>query len=138
MRNVLKSVPAVAGAYFTMAASRALAFDAPGTQPNVTVPSALNPDDPGGLNKIKPTGASTDLLLNIRVITNTLILGVGIVAVLMLIIGGFRYVFSQGNEKAVTGAKDTIVYAIIGIIVCLVAYAAVNFVLGQFTQTPAV
>lgn len=136
MRNVLKSVPAVAGAYFTMIASRALAVDATGIQPSVAVPSALNPDDTGGLAKVKPSGASTDLLLNIRVITNTLILGVGIVAVLMLIIGGFRYVFSQGNEKAVTGAKDTIVYAIIGIIVCLVAYAAVNFVLGQFTQQP--
>jgi hypothetical protein len=135
MRNILKSLPALAGAHFTLMTSRALAVDSSGVAPGAAVPSTLNPS--GDLNQVRPTGASTDLLTNIRVITNTLILGVGIVAVLMLIIGGFRYVFSQGNEKAVTGAKDTIVYAIIGIIVALVAFAAVNFVLSQFTQTPA-
>ena len=49
----------------------------------------------------------------------------------MLIIGGFRYVFSQGNEKAVSGAKDTILYSIIGIVVALLAFAIVNFVLNS-------
>ena len=54
----------------------------------------------------------------------------------MLIIGGFRYVFSQGNEKAVTGAKDTILYAIIGLVIAILSYAIVNFVLGGLSETP--
>jgi len=137
MRNTLKSLPLAVGTYLMVAANHAFAVEVTGANPSVAVPSALNPDATGGLGGVRPSGASTDLITNIRVITNTLILGIGIVAVLMLIIGGFRYVFSQGNEKAVTGAKDTIVYAIIGIIVALVAFAAVNFVIGQFSQTPA-
>jgi len=90
----------------------------------------------GGVECSAGTGSGSDLITNIRVITNTLIMVVGIASVVMLIIGGFRYVLSQGNEKAVTGAKDNIVYAIIGLIVALIAFAVVNFVLGQFSATP--
>ena len=90
----------------------------------------------GGIACGSSTGAGSDLLLNVRTITNTLLIGVGIVSVIMLIIGGFRYAFSQGNEKAVSGAKDTIIYAIIGLIVAIVAFAVVNFVIGQFSRNP--
>lgn len=62
-------------------------------------------------------------------ITNTLLFIAGAAAVLFIIIGGLRYVLSSGNEKAITGAKDTILYAIIGVIVTVIAYAIVNFVL---------
>ena len=46
----------------------------------------------------------------------------------MLIIGGLRYVISQGDANNVKQAKDTILYAIIGIVVAILAYAVVNFV----------
>ena len=49
----------------------------------------------------------------------------------MLIYGGIRYTVSGGESAAVTSAKNTILYAIIGIIVALLAYAIVNFVLGN-------
>ncbi len=76
-------------------------------------------------------GLSQDALTaSISNIVNILIFVIGMVAVIMLIVGGFRYVFSQGNEKAVQGAKDTILYSIIGIIVAVLAFAIVNFVLG--------
>jgi TRAP-type C4-dicarboxylate transport system permease small subunit len=52
----------------------------------------------------------------------------------MLVIGGLRYVTSNGDQNAVTGAKNTIMYAIIGIIVAFLAYAAVNFVITQLQQ----
>jgi hypothetical protein len=61
-------------------------------------------------------------------IADTLIYIVGAVAVIMLIIGGLRYVISQGSSEAVKQAKDTILYAIIGIVVAILAYAVVNFV----------
>ena len=56
---------------------------------------------------------------------------VGAVAVIMLIVGGFRYVTSNGDQNSVTTAKNTIMYALIGIIVAFLAYAAVNFVTSQ-------
>ena len=50
----------------------------------------------------------------------------------MLIIGGIRYVISQGDAKQIESAKNTILYAVIGIIVALLAYAIVTFVVNSF------
>lgn len=69
-----------------------------------------------------------------RTITNILLFLVGAISVIMLIIGGIRYVVSNGDQNAVTSAKNTILYAIIGIIVAFLAYAAVNFVTTQLIQ----
>lgn len=55
---------------------------------------------------------------------------IGILAVVMLIFGGFRYVVSSGNKDAVTSAKNTILYAVIGLLVALFAYAIIQFVLN--------
>lgn len=85
-----------------------------------------------GANSAKTAEQQDDLVSQIQVITNTMLFAIGVVAVIMLIIGGFRYVFSAGNQQNVTAAKDTILYAVIGIVVALLAYAIVNFVLGQF------
>lgn len=85
------------------------------------------------VNNITPAGTNTDLTAYVQSIINILIAVIGIVAVIMLIVGGFRYVFSQGNEKAVQGAKDTILYAIIGIVVAILSFAIVNFVLKGLT-----
>lgn len=63
-------------------------------------------------------------------ITSTVLYAVGIVSVIMLIYGGFRYIMSGGDSKKVTDAKNTILYAIIGLIIAVLAYAIVHFVLG--------
>ena len=65
-------------------------------------------------------------------ITNVLLLLIGAVAVIMLIIGGIRYTISGGDSAAVTSAKNTILYAIVGIVVAILAYAIVNFVITSF------
>ena len=62
-------------------------------------------------------------------ITNTVLYIVGIISVIMLIYGGLRYVISGGDSKKVTDAKNTILYAIIGLIITILSYAIVNFVL---------
>ncbi len=82
------------------------------------------------VDTITPTGTNTDLTAQIQTIINLLIGLIAVSAVVMLIIGGFRYVFSQGEEKATKGAKDTILYAIIGIVVSILAFAIVNFVIA--------
>lgn len=63
-------------------------------------------------------------------ITNAALFLIGAVSVLMLIYGGIRYTTSGGNAKSVTDAKNTILYAIVGIVVALLAFAIVNFVIG--------
>lgn len=56
---------------------------------------------------------------------------VGVAAVIMIIIGGFRYVTSNGDSNAISGAKNTILYAIIGIVVAAFAQIIVRFVLSR-------
>ena len=70
-------------------------------------------------------------------ITNTILYIVGILAVIMLIIGGIRYVVSGGDSKKVTDAKNTILYAIIGLIICFLAFAIVNFVIAALPNSGA-
>ena len=61
-----------------------------------------------------------------------LLFAIGIIAVIMIIIGGIRYVTSNGDSSQVTSAKNTILYAVVGLVVALLAYAIVNFVIGAF------
>lgn len=77
---------------------------------------------------------NTDLIKTIGNII-TIILGlVGVVAVIMLIIGGFKYTVSGGNDKSVEAAKNQIMYAVIGIVITLLAAGIVQFVLGQLNN----
>lgn len=62
-------------------------------------------------------------------VANILIFIVGAVAVLMLIIGGMRYALSGGDQAGLTSGKNTIIYAIVGIVIAVASYAIVNFVL---------
>lgn len=70
-----------------------------------------------------------------RTITNILLFIIGAIAVIMLVIGGIRYTTSNGDSNSVSAAKNTILYAIIGIIVAILAYAIVNFVVGGLAGT---
>lgn len=67
----------------------------------------------------------------IRNIVNTLLFIVGAISVVMLIYGGLRYSASAGNPNAVTSAKNTIMYAIVGLVVAFAAFAIVNWVMDQ-------
>jgi len=87
-----------------------------------------------GADAAKGEGQSDSLFGNdgiFRVITNAALYVIGAVSVLMLIYGGIRYTISGGDTAAVTNAKNTILYAVIGIVVALLAYAIVNFVLSS-------
>ena len=86
-------------------------------------------------------GCPSDLFGNtgvFRQVTNTILYIVGIIAVIMLIIGGIKYVVSGGDSKKVTDAKNTVLYAIIGLVVCFLAYAIVNFVISALPTSEKV
>lgn len=94
--------------------------------------SASNPAQ-AGANTAKGSGMPSELVGVNGVftrITNTVLYAVGIISVIMLIYGGLRYVISGGDSKKVTDAKNTIMYAIIGLIISILAYAIVNFVIN--------
>lgn len=92
-----------------------------------------------GISAGRGEGVPTDLFNSISgnggvfsKIINTMLFLVGVLSVMMLIWGGLRYVLSRGDSKAVEAAKNTILYAIVGLIVAIMAYAIVRFVVGQF------
>ncbi len=64
-------------------------------------------------------------------VTKTLIFIVGAISVIMIIIGGLRYVLSGGDSAGVKSAKDTVLYAIVGVIVAFIAYGIVTFVITR-------
>lgn len=64
-------------------------------------------------------------------IVNLLSVIVGIVAVIMIIVGGFRYITSGGESSNVSGAKNTLIYAIVGLIIVALAQFIVHFVLDN-------
>ncbi|MCX6811223.1 MAG: pilin [Candidatus Berkelbacteria bacterium] len=71
-----------------------------------------------------------DLQTVIARLINVAFIAAGLVAVIYLIIGGFRYVTSSGNAEAIEGAKATILNAIIGLIVIFISFLLVNYILG--------
>jgi len=61
---------------------------------------------------------------------NLMLFIVGILAIVFLIFGGIRYVISGGDKTKVDAAKNTILYAIVGLVVAILGYAVVNWVIG--------
>jgi hypothetical protein len=68
-------------------------------------------------------------------VVNILTVIVGITAVIMIIIAGFRFVISGGESANVAGAKNTIIYVIVGIVVVALAQVIVHFVLYRVSKT---
>ncbi len=64
-------------------------------------------------------------------IINIISILVGVIAVVMIIFGGFKYITSGGKQESVTGAKNTILYGLIGLVIVALAQIIVKFVLNQ-------
>lgn len=62
---------------------------------------------------------------------NTAIFVIGALSVVMIIIGGLRYVLSGGDAAGLKGAKDTILYSLIGLVVALMSFGIVGFVINR-------
>lgn len=74
------------------------------------------------------TSASNDIGTIINTIINVLLFLVGAIAVVMIIVGGVRFATSAGNADSIKAAKSTVLYAVIGLVISLLAYAIINFV----------
>jgi hypothetical protein len=126
VNSMKKSIAIIAS--FVLAFGVILALGAP----EVAAQSAIE----NGVRSAQGDGVPTNLFGDagiITTVTNILLFVAGALAVIMLIWGGIRYTISGGNTANVTAAKNTILYAIVGLIVAFLAFAAVNWVLGAIT-----
>ena len=80
--------------------------------------SSNTPDDLTGSTGVIPT------------VINTMLFIVGILSVIMIIYAGIRYVTAHGDKNQVEGANNTLIYAIVGLVIAILAYALVNWVTG--------
>lgn len=84
------------------------------------------------------TGNAEDTVNSlIEDVINIFSLVVGIVSVIMIIIGGFQYITSAGDSNKVGTAKNTILYAIIGLVIVALAQFIVQFVLHRVVTADA-
>ncbi|QQG50859.1 MAG: hypothetical protein HZB75_05070 [Candidatus Saccharibacteria bacterium] len=120
-KQIIMSLALVAGV-------GAVALPAPSAMAiNVFDQCADNPDT--AVCKAQGTDNASSM---VKIIINTLLIVLGMIAVIMIVIGGIRYTTSNGDSSAIKGAKDTILYAVVGLIVAIMSYAIVNFVVGAF------
>jgi hypothetical protein len=75
--------------------------------------------------------ATSSLGKIIKQIIDILSFVIGAVAVIMIIVGGFKYITSGGDSGKVSGAKNAIIYALIGLIIVALAQVIVRFVLNN-------
>ncbi|MDB5166141.1 MAG: hypothetical protein JWM37_213 [Candidatus Saccharibacteria bacterium] len=124
MKKILLTVMAAVTLFAAVPATPTLALiDAAASKTEAC--TGINPD---GTNAC--AGAADPSKL-VKVIINILSFIVGMLAVLFLIIGGFRYITSNGDSNRTGQAKSTIIYALIGLFIVAIAQLIVNFVLTQ-------
>jgi lysylphosphatidylglycerol synthetase-like protein (DUF2156 family) len=131
----LLSVVSIFGFAAPLAVSATAFADIAPPQVNANLCSGANGDltgnGPQNCDDANAGKAANALVANV---INILSVVVGIIAVIMIIYAGFRYVSSGGREDAVKGAKNTILYAIIGLVIVALAQIIVHFVLAKTTQ----
>lgn len=96
---------------------------------------AQDPSD-AACSGLAVTGANcgegeSELTSTIQVVINILLFVIGVASVIMLVVGALRYTLSAGDAQAAASAKNTIIYAIIGIVVAVMAFLIASFIFDQ-------
>lgn len=96
-------------------------------------PCATNPDATACLDRNQTTSSNSIYGRNgiLTKATNLVAFLVGIASVIMIVVGGFKYITSAGDNNNITSAKNTILYAVIGLVVALVARTIVIFITNK-------
>jgi uncharacterized membrane protein len=84
-----------------------------------------NPAADGG------NGSESQINKIVKTVIDIFSMIVGVVAVIMIIIGGFKYITSMGDSTSTASAKNTILYAVIGLVIVAMSQVIVRFVLGR-------
>ncbi len=94
--------------------------------------SCLSTQDP---DCVTDEEATTRINNALKLVINIFSLVVGVISVIMIIIGGLKYITSGGDSGNVTSAKNTILYAVIGLVIVALAQFIVRFVLARVSNT---
>jgi uncharacterized membrane protein YgcG len=70
----------------------------------------------------------------VRNIINIMLFAVGIVAVISIIVSGMRFISSRGDSNAVSKARTSLIYSVVGLVVAVMAFAIVNFVIARLNE----
>lgn len=79
-----------------------------------------------GIPKVDPNVLTNNVL-------NTIYIATGAIAVIMIIVAGFIYTTSDGDSAKITKAKNVILYAVVGLVLVILAYAITWFVIGRIS-----
>lgn len=127
MNKLLMNVAKLRTGATVLALSACLVLTLPGSAHGLSLMDVIN-------GAYRGQGQPTDLFTGgdalIPRLINLMLFIVGILAIVFLIFGGIRYVISGGDKSKVDAAKNTILYAIVGLIVAILGYAIVNWVIG--------
>ena len=97
--------------------------------------------NPGAANiaacNIDPDHKGDDLISDTNKIINVVIGVIGVVAVAVVIYGGFLFLTAQGDPGKIKKGKDSITWGIIGLIIALLSWSIINFVLSSTMSAPA-
>ena len=85
-----------------------------------------------GANRVRTGGSNSNSVNSLlATVTNVMLFIAGAIAVIMIVVGGIKYVTSNGNSERINSAKNTIMYAVVGLVIAIAAYAVVDFVIDQ-------
>lgn len=130
MRNKLKLIAAAVALSLGLAGAAAVPTYAQGAAggaksavcEGITAGGGACSDNGQGLTKV------------ISTVISILSVIVGLAAVIMIIVGGLKYVTSGGDSSSIASAKSTIIYALVGLIIAALAQFIVKFVFDKATS----
>jgi len=123
------SVPALVPA---LASAQGTATGSPDISNGLCAGTNLDANQTTGCT-VDSASANAEINSIIKLVINIFSLIVGLVSVIMIIVGGLKYITSGGESSNISSAKNTIVYAIIGLVIVALAQFIVHFVLGKIT-----
>lgn len=88
-------------------------------------------EDVSSLAECSISESSDTLMPTVAQIINVALGVLGFVAAVMIIMGGVSYTTSAGDAAKVAKAKNTIIYGVVGLVIALLAFAIVNFIIGN-------
>jgi hypothetical protein len=108
-------------------------FGVPSLQSGTAFAATLKSDACSGLDQLDSSNGcgskGSDVTDVIRAVVGILSYIVGAVAIIMVIVSGFKYITSNGDSNRIASARSTLVYALVGLAVAALAQFLVHFVL---------
>ena len=129
----LKTAILATGVLLFFSAAPVQAQDSSGTE-NQTKKSGIwgACEGSAGSNGSTICGDQTEATGIVKNIINLFLYAIGILSVILIIHSGLKYVTSRGDAENVKSAKNTLLYAVVGLIVAMMAFTIVNFVIDKF------